>query len=329
MRAKKLFLFFLTMLTCGSLGILFYQYQIQHRTASIAASVPGLHNGDAKFYNNYILTNVQGILSIYDLSGQLVRSFPDITAYWIYCIPEEHLIVYSNANKQLGILQLDGNLNVISNNIVMQTDNYQIDPTLIKVDGVYYMTTTEIEGTVNNANPTAENGLYTLHFYQSENLQDWTLVQDIAKERHNIEDVDLIYHNNKFIITYEREKVDKGDSSIQVSILDNRVRNNVAASYELLTATCDHEPAAIEPTKNGYRLYYSCDKNDPGTSYNGAQIFYADYDENWNPISIDNLVKTETKKGILLYDVTTIGNKQFFVYSQNYLTDANMIIEER
>lgn len=329
MRAKKLFLFFLTVLTCGSLGILFCQYQIQHRTASIAASVPNLHNGDAKFYNNYILTNIQGILSIYDLSGQLVRSFPDITACWVYCIPEEHLIVYSNPNKQLGILQLDSNLNIISNNIVMQTYNYQIDPTIIHVNGMYYMTVTEIEGTINNADSTAENGLYTLHFYRSENLKDWTLVQDIVKERHNIEDVDLIYQNNKFIITYEREQVDKGYSSIQVSILDNCINNNIIASYELLAATCDHEPATLAPTKNGYRLYYSCDKNDPGTSYNGAQIFYADYDKNWNPISIDNLVKTETEKGILLYDVTTIGKKQFFVYSQNYLTDANMIIEER
>ena len=139
----------------------------------------------------------------------------------------------------------------------------------------------------------------------------------------------MLYDNDRFYVTFEKETVDKGDSSIHVAILDRSLNSSLTTIYQLLDANCDHEPATIVKRRSGYRLYYSCDKNYHGESYAGAQIFYADYDKNWNPIRIDQEVHTQTAKGILLYDVEKTKKGELYLYSQNYSTDCNMIIEEQ
>lgn len=108
-----------------------------------------------------------------------------------------------------------------------------------------------------------------------------------------------------------------------------RVEKEFNEIHELLPATCDHEPSIVEKIKDGYRLYYSCDKNYHGESYNGGQVFYAEYDSQWNAKKTDEKVDTETEKGILLYDVTQNGTKKMLVYTRNYLTDNDMVIEEQ
>ena len=329
MRIKKLILLLILTIILFLLCIVFLHLKAGNKESHIITDVPNLHNGDAKFYDDYILTTLSGNLVIYDQKGNEVKSFSDIRANWIYCQPEDHLIVYANTNKQVGILLLDDNLDILFNKIVMETPNLQIDPTIVKVDETYYMTVTEIDGTVNNADPNAENGTYTLHLYKSDNLTDWELAQDIIPAQNNIEDVDLFYDNDRFYVTFEKETVDKGDSSIHVAILDRSLNSSLTTIYQLLDANCDHEPATIVKCRSGYRLYYSCDKNYHGESYAGAQIFYADYDKNWNPIRIDQEVHTQTTKGILLYDVKKTKKGELYLYSQNYSTDCNMIIEEQ
>ena len=123
--------------------------------------------------------------------------------------------------------------------------------------------------------------------------------------------------------------MDKGDSSVCVAISDDKDGKEFSTYHELLLADCDHEPAAIEHVgSNSFRLYYSCDKNNKGQSYQGGQVFYADYDADWKQISVDSLVITETPKGILLYDVRKGNEKLQLLYAKNYLTDCDLVVEE-
>lgn len=296
---------------------------------TIRSEVDQLHNGDAKFYKDYVITNVGGIFTIYDLDRKKLQEYPDISVNWLDGITEDDIIIYGNFDKQIGILQLNDKLQVVSNNIIIETENLQIDPTIIKVDGKYYITVTEIQGTVNNADPNAENGIYTLKLYKSEDLTKWEFVSDVLKFQNNIEDVDVRYDNEKFYVFFEKETVDRGDSSINVAVSSDASGKEFNEIHELLPATCDHEPSIVEKIKDGYRLYYSCDKNYHGESYNGGQVFYAEYDSQWNAKKTDEKVDTETEKGILLYDVTQNGTKKMLVYTRNYLTDNDMVIEEQ
>lgn len=302
---------------------------LKETPARIITEVDQLHNGDAKLYRNQIITSVEGKFTVYDKKGEMVKQFPDIATNWIDCMDEEGIIVYGNGACQIGILQVDDEWNVVKNEIVMQTDNLQIDPTITKVKDTYYITVTEIIGTVNNADPSAENGEYILHLYKSADLSHWNLVSNIVDVNNNIEDVDMRYIDDRFFITYEKEVVDKGDSAIYVAISDDASGKQFSTSHQLLEANCDHEPATFEQMDNSvYRLYYSCDKNHKGESYQGAQVFYADYDSDWNPISIDNPVKTQTEQGILLYDVKNVKGNLQLLYARNYLTDCDMVVEE-
>lgn len=299
------------------------------QVGKIITEIKQLHSGDAKFYKDDIITSVGGHLAIYDKDGKLKKKFSDIDSNWIDCFEDEKIIVYGNGKKQIGILQLDNHENAKKNEIVMETENLQIDPTILKVNGKYYMTATEIIGTVNNADKNAENGRYILHLYQSEDLSHWSHVSDVVDEKHNIEDVDVAYLNDKFYITYEQETVDKGDSSIHIAVSDDPDGKKFSNHQELIKANCDHEPATfVQLDSSKYRLYYSCDKNNRGESYQKSQAFYADFDKDWNIISQDNLVNTETKNGILLYDVRAFDGKLQYLYARNYLTDCDLVVEE-
>lgn len=302
---------------------------LKETSAKIITEVDQLHNGDAKLYRNQIITSVEGKFTVYDKKGEMIKQFPDIATNWIDCMDEEGIIVYGNGACQIGILQVDDEWNVVKNEIVMQTDNLQIDPTITKVKDTYYITATEIIGTVNNSDPDAENGEYILHLYKSADLLHWNLVSNIVDVNNNVEDVDMRYIDDKFYITYEKEVVDKGDSAIYVVISDDASGKQFSTSYRLLEANCDHEPATFEQMDNSvYRLYYSCDKNHRGESYQGAQVFYADYDSDWNPISTDNPVKTQTEQGILLYDVKNVKGNLQLLYARNYMTDCDMVVEK-
>ncbi len=294
----------------------------------ISTEIDALHNGDAKFYKDCIITNVGGVLKVYDKDGKNRKTYHDVAVNWLDCLDEEGIIVYGNGNNELGIAKLDDDYNLISNDVIMKTENLQIDPTITKVGKKYYITATEIEGTINNPDPEQENGTYTIHLYQSSNLKEWSLVSDIVSAQNNLEDVDVFYKDGHFYVTYEKETVDKGDSAIELAVSEDKDGKKFSEPKQLLESDCDHEPAAVFAYKNGCRLYYSCDKNDRGQSYQGAQAFYADYDTSWNLKKKDQLLHTETKKGILLYDVDKHPQTTKLLYTRNYLTDSDCIVEK-
>lgn len=287
-----------------------------------------LHNGDAKFYNDDILTNVNGVMAIYNTSGEQLKTYSEVAANWLSCISEEGIIVYGNFNQQIGVVKLDENYNIESNQIIMTTENLQIDPTIIKVNNTYYITVTEIEGNVNNADPSQENGNYTIHLYSSSDLVNWNYVSKVVEMKNNLEDVDIFFQENHFYVTYEQEVVDKGNSSICLIESEDESGSTWGEPRELLPADCDHEPASWQQIDDGYRLYYSCDLKNEGESYMGGNIFYADFDKEYNLVKKDNEISTVTSKGILLYDVEQKQGKNIYLYAKDYLADCDMVIEQ-
>lgn len=286
-----------------------------------------LHNGDAKFYRDYIITSLDSQLSIIDYKGNVVKVFHDINANWIDSIEEEGIIAYGNFNNQIGIVKLDDENKILSNTIVLTTENLQIDPTITKIGENYYLTVTEIEGTINNSNPSVENGRYIVYLYQSKDLVEWSRVSCIVDENNNVEDVDLFYENECMYVVFEKEVLDKGNSAIFIKKSLDKGKSWDDAII-LLEADCDHEPVTMETFNQGYVLYYSSDRDNMGESYMGAKAYYALYNNSFELIERDVEIQTETGKGVLWYDITEKEGKRYVLFAKDYLTDCDMVVEE-
>lgn len=295
-------------------------------STSILAVLSDLNSGDAKFYGENIITSVAGFLHLYDQKGNNLKIYEEISSNWIDTIESEGIVIYGNLNKQIGIAKLDAKNNLISHDLIMESDNLQIDPTINKIGNTYYITVTEIEGNVNNASLEEENGTYTLHMYTSENLKDWDQLTDVISIQNNIEDVDVFEKDGIIYVTYEKEVVDKGLSGIYVKHSEDN-GSTWSDEIELLESNYDQEPAAIYEYNDGWLLYYSSDKNNAGESYMGGEVFYALYDSDFRCKEKDVRVNTETKTGILLYDVAYINGKGYLLIAKDYLTSNSMVIE--
>lgn len=310
-------------------GVITFIACARNQKTDLVMFMPNLNNGDAKFFNENIITSINGQLTLIDIKGNIMNQYEQIKANWIDTIENERIVIYGNFDKEIGIAKFDENYQLLSNHIVMHTNNLQIDPTIIKVKDSYYATMTEIEGNINNADLNNDNGIYTIHLYKSDNLLDWNFISNIRSEKYNLEDVETLYSNNHFSVIYEQEVVDKGKSAVYLieSIdAEGKAWNNPKV---LLEATCDHEPAKVISIGNEYELYYSCDKKHPGESYLGAKMYYAQYDKDFNLKKQDIEIPSITQKGILLYDVKKLEDKIQFLFAGNYLTDFDLIVEER
>lgn len=207
--------------------------------SKIITYVPNCHNGDAKFWKDKIITNVNGILTLYNLDGNVFK------------------------------------------------------------------------------------------FYDDYNLINWTFISTPISCLNNLENVDFFYLENKFYLCYEKEQLDKGLSSICVIASTDQEGTKWYPPRELLPADSDHEPAdIIKSPENGFKIYYSCDKDNIGSSYMGAKIYYASFDKNFNLLEKDIHIATSTEKGILLYDICKIKDAERFLYAKNYLSDCDMVVEE-
>lgn len=283
--------------------------------------------GDAKFFNNYVVTSVDGILTLIGIDGKNKRVYQGINSNWIDVIEQEKIVVYGNFNNEIGIVRFDDDYNIVDNDIVMNTTNLQIDPTITVVDGVYYMTVTEIIGNVNNADKGIQNGEYILHMFKSKDLKDWKFVSDIADEFHNLEDVDIVEDGKKLLAIYEKEQIDKGESSIILKESDDNGKT-WSDEIELLPADSDNEPAIFEVNEENFVLYYSSDRDNVGESYMGSKVYYSIYNKEFNSVKNNQPVVTENFKGILLYDIKKIDEYYYLLYSHDYLTTNDLIIEK-
>lgn len=299
-----------------------------NNNTTVKFEVSKLHNGDAKFFGDKIITSVGGNLNIFGMDGCLINRYEDVKTSWVDSISDEGLIIYGNFNKEIGIVALDSNYNVKYNNTIIKSDNLLIDPTISKIDDKYYITVTEIKGTVNNSYSAIENGEYWIHLYVSDNLTTWQYITDIEHMNNNLEDVDFMCFDDVMYAVYEIEELDKGNSAI---VMRSSSDNGYSWSNPivLLESDCDHEPVGIYRDMGKYILCYSCDKEYPGESYMGGKAYYSVYDQNWNCIEKDNAITTEIDKGILWYDYKIMDNKEYFLFAKDYFNTCDMVVEYR
>ena len=288
-----------------------------------------LHCADSKFYGDKVLSSKDGLMTIIDYSGKVVKQYDNVHTNWLSALDDEGVIVYGNSNCEIGIARLDSDYNLISNEVIKTADHLMIDPTILKVEDTYYITYTDIIGTVNNKDSNVENGEYIINLLSSTDLSNWTEVGEVVRAKNNLEDADIFFEDGHFNFVYEQEDVDCGNSAIMLRQSLDATGTSWGEPITLLENDCDHEPAAIEKLDGDiYRLYYSCDKG-TGGSYAEGKVYYAEYDKDFSVISKDTLVPTVTQTGILLYDVKYSDNQVLYLYCKNYFTDNQLFIEEQ
>lgn len=285
-------------------------------------------NADAKFYNDYIITSVDEGIEVLDFKGNVVKSYEGLKASWMYTYPEEGLVVYSNHVNETHLLKLDENLDMISDEVILTTELLAIDPTICKVRDTYLVTHTTIEGTINNPSPDGDNGIYTLELYASKDLENWEYRTTITSQKHDIEDIDLLYDNEKLYCIYEKEDYDKGPSKI---CMRESLDAGVTWSEEqiLIDNGADNEPSCILKEDNGYRLYYSSDMEHPGESYNGASAYSAFFDTDFvHQSEYDEKVHMKDNLGVRLYEVKEKAGGLYFLFAQNFMTDKDFVLRK-
>lgn len=285
-------------------------------------------NADAKFYNDHIITSVDEGIQMLDFNGKVVKSYEGLKASWIYTYPAEGLVVYSNHDNETHLLRLDEEMNMLSDEVILTSEFLAIDPTICKVGDTYLVTHTTIEGTINNPDPNGDNGIYTLELYASEDLKSFEHRTTIVSEKHDIEDIDMLWGNNILYCIYEKEDYDKGPSRICMRASGDE---GVTWSEEqiLIENGGDNEPACILKESDGYRLFYSSDKECIGESYNGASAYSALFDADFMHLSEqDEKVDMKDNYGVRLYEVKESDGSLYLMFARNYMTDKDFVLRK-
>ena len=282
-------------------------------------------NADAKFYNDYIITSVDEGVYMLDFDGNVVKSYEGLKASWMYAYPEEGLVVYSNHDNETHLLKLDDNMDMISDEVILTSELLAIDPTICKIGDTYLVTHTTIEGTINNPDPNGDNGIYSLELFVSKDLENWEHQTTITSQKQDIEDIDMMYDGEKLYCLYEKENYDKGPSAICM-----RYSTDIGITWSeeqiLIGNVADNEMACILPEYEGWRLYYSSDYACVGESYNGASAYFADFDADFEALSIYQKVDMHENKSVRLYEVKELNERLYFMFSHNYSTDKDFVL---
>lgn len=290
--------------------------------------IDGLGNGDAKLADkNTVVTSIGSSLTFIK-NGEIAKQYEDIHVNWLDTVREERLIVYSNWDKEVGILRYDENFNIISNDICLkESGDLGIDPCLCRAGSVYYITVTHIEGVINNGDINGENGKYTVSLYKTENLKNWEKVSDIITMNNNLEDGDLNFFHGKLYFTYEKEECDKGRSSINLLISQDGGLT-FSDNITLVEENADNEPAGIIYDNETYYLFYSSDKENKGKSYEGANMYMQSYGSDFTLRDKPVKLECEYGEGTLFYDMLWEKDNLYCLFAGNYITQNNLVLEK-
>ena len=284
-------------------------------------------NADAKFYNDHIITSVDEGVYMLDFDGNVVKSYEGLKASWMYAYPDEGLVVYSNHENETHLLKLDESMDMISDEVILTSELLAIDPTICKVGDTYLVTHTTIEGTINNPDPNGDNGIYSLELYVSHDLINWEHRTTITSQKQDIEDIDMLYDGETLYCIYEKENYDKGPSKICMSYSED-VGMSWSEEKLLIENGGDNEFSCILPEYDGWKLYYSSDKENPGTSYNGASAYSASFDGDFKHIpELDEKVEMKDNLSVRLYEVKKTEGKLYLMYAHDYMTDKDFVLK--
>lgn len=283
-------------------------------------------NADAKFYNDYIITSVDEGVYMLDFDGNVVKYYDGLKASWMYTYPEEGLVVYSNHDNETHLLKLDENMDMVSDEVILTSELLAIDPTICKVGDTYLVTHTTIEGTINNPDPNGDNGIYTLELFASKDLKEWEHRTTITSQKQDIEDIDMLYYSNKLHCIYEKENYDKGPSKICMRYSED-AGYTWSDEQVLIENGSDNEPSCLIREYDGWRLFYSSDKENPGESYNGASAYSAFFDADFMYISeYDEKVNIKDNLSVRLYEVKEKDGKLYFMFAHDYMKDKDFVL---
>lgn len=283
-------------------------------------------NADAKFYKDYIVTSVDETIRLLDFNGKTVKTYDALKASWLYVYPEEDLIVYSNHQNETHLMKLDGEHNLLWDKTILRSDRLAIDPTICKVGDTYLVTHTTIEGTINNPAPDGENGLYSLELYASADLENWERRATVVSEKHDIEDIDVLYDGGRLYCIYEKEDYDKGPSKICMKYSEDEGKSWSEESL-LVENGGDNEFSCIIKEDDGWRIYYSSDRECIGESYNGASAYSAYFDADFTHLpEYDRKENIRRNRGVRLYEVKENEGRIYFMYAHNYMTDKDFVL---
>jgi hypothetical protein len=216
---------------------------------------------------------------------------------------------------------------MVSDEVILTSILLAIDPTICKVRDTYLVTHTTIEGTINNPDPNGDNGVYSLELYASYDLVNWEYRTTITSQKQDIEDIDMLYDEDTLYCIYEKENYDKGPSKICM-----RFSEDVGISWSEETVLIDNggdkEFACILPEYDGWRIYYSSDKENPGVSYNGASAYSAFFDADFLHMpELDEKVNMKDNLSVRLYEAKQIETKLYLMYAHDYMTDKDFVLK--
>lgn len=285
-----------------------------------------LRSGDAKLYDKGVITSVNGLLTFIDFEGKIIKQHKEINVSWLD-VCDDSMIVYGNRNKEIGICRFDDECNIVFNKIILNIqETLGIDPAICKIEDEYYITVTHITGNVNNGDIQADNGMYSVRLYKSQNLKSWDFVSEVMACNCNLEDIDLNYYDNKLILTYEKEEYDKLDSTICIVYSKDKGKS-WTESKVLVEGEGDNEPASFIETSSGYCLFYSSDIEEIGGTYETAKVYIKEFDQKMNERGKAMKLPLINQNGNLLYDVNFQGERMYFLFTEKYISQSNLILE--
>lgn len=285
-----------------------------------------LHQSDdAKFYRDNQLVTSSEVLEIINTVDKSIRLFPKYQASWVDCLAEEGLIVFSSTNMQVNVVKLNERGNQVDKFLVCSGNELRIDPTIFKIQNKYFITCTRIEGAINNGDPMKENGVYTIELYTSSDLEHWEKVSNIIFANENLEDVDILVKADEIYVMYEQERYDHGPSDIML-ISSKDLGNTWSETTTLIKRNADNEPAKLLFENDSFYLFYSSDKEDIGTSYDGAKAYVNIYNTDFI-LQEEHLLPTTVEKNMILYDVIIQDDDVVLLYAANYLQNRELHID--
>lgn len=273
---------------------------------------------DAKIgFDQNIVTSQDGKLTLINKnSGKSIQTA--VPSNWISVLQNDRIVVASSGEKSTHLVCFDSTGKIVSDRqIFSASDGLRIDPSILKFNGQYYLSSTRIDGTVNSKDPTENNGHYTVELYRSDDLITWKKVSTIVEADSNLEDPDLIEIDGKICLVYEQETRDRMASTIKIIVSDDGGAT-FGESVSLIGGGADNEPAVLSQDESIYLVFYSSDLANLGESYSGASIYLSEFSQAYELLRT-KVIPSSPQSGLLLYDVEVDDQGFLFLFAQDYL----------